>query len=809
MLALKHAFRQLIKSPGFTFTALATLAICLGANLTIFAVIDAVLVRALPFPDPERLAIVYNAYPGAGVERAGASVPNYLDRRKSMQAFSSVAIFRDEVLTVGDTGSPVRVPSASVSPEFFATLGVPLALGHTFTDDQMAYGPNEVAVLTDAFWRNHFNADANVVGRTFLNDGIKITVIGVLPRDFRFLSSKAQFYRPCAFMPDERKTASRHSNNWSMFACLAPGVTFASAQSEMDAFNARQASDDPYAAMVKGAGYHTVVRSLHEDHVHEVKPILLLLQSGVLFLLLIGGVNLANLLLIRASGRTKELAVRQALGAGRRHIAGEVLVETTLLALGGGLLGLLLGAFGIRLLQVLGTDQLPLGATIVFDGRLAAFALGAAVLVGLVLAAPIVWFNLHSKLAPSLQAESRGGTASRAAQRLRHGFIITQVALAFVLLAGAGLLGISLQRVLENSPGFNPDNLLTGRIALPWINYKDDASRLAFIEKLLPALRTLPGITHVAIDTGLPFGGGSSNSAVIVEGQVVPPGESIRAHFLSTVSADYWPTMEIPLLQGRFFEEADNHRTPQVCVVDQAFAQRYWPDGKVVGRRLAVDVKFTEDNAITIVGVVANVKQNELAETTGHGAVYFNFTPNTPNGFTLLVRSPLPPASIAPMVSKAILQLDSGLPLDDIRPMRTRIDDSLVARRSPAILAGIFAGVALLLAAIGTYGVLAYSVNQRYREIGVRMALGARPGQIGRQFLELGLRLLAAGTIFGVIGAWLAGRAMQGVLFGVPSVHPATLLGTAIVLSIVTLIACLLPARRATKIDPMVALRAE
>jgi predicted permease len=806
---LRYAFRQLSRTPGFTATAIATLALCLGANFAIFAVVDAILVRSLPFPQPDRLVAVFNGYPGAGVERSSASIPNYFDRRDAIKAFASVAIHQDGSVVVGAAGSPHRVPTARVSPEFFATLGVPLAMGRAFTDDHLKYGTDEVAVLTDGFWRSHFAADPHVLGRTFLNDGLTITVIGVLPRAFRFLSSRAEFYRPASHAPEDRQLDRRHSNNWNMIARLAPGATLADAQAQVDAFNAQQTASDPLAQIIKDSGYHTTVSPLHADYVRTVKPTLVLLQCSVLFLLLIGAVNLANLLLIRASGRVKELAVRQALGAGRRHIAAEVIVETTVLALGGGLLGLLFGWLGVKLLRSLGAGQLPLGGTIAFDAPLAAASLAGAIVVGLALAAPIIWFSLHAKLAPILQAETRGGTSSRAAQRLRHGFIVAQIALAFVLLSGAGLLGLSLKRVLETPAGFNPDHILTGQLVLPWKNYKDDASRRAFVERLLPAIRALPGVTHVAINTNLPFAGNTNDSVITVEGYAPRPGESIRAHYLAAVTSDYWPMMNIPLLRGRWLEDADNGRPLRVCVVDQAFADHYWPGVDPIGRRLAQNVTIDEKTATTVVGVVASVKQNELAEPTGHGAVYFPYSTFNSGFFSLAVRTSLPPASLAPMVRKAILQLDPELPIDDLRPMQARIDDSLIARRSPAILAGVFAAAALLLAAVGTYGVLAYAVSQRRREIGVRMALGALPQQILAQFLGLGAKLLVVGIVLGVLGAWAAGRAMQSVLFGVGAWHPGVLAATAGVLLGVVFFALFLPSRRAARVNPIDALRAE
>lgn len=804
-----HAFRRLCRTPAFTATAILTLGLCLGANFAIFAVVDAILVRPLPYPDSSRLVTVYNQYPGAGVPRSSASIANYFDRRHAIAAFSSVSIYQGGGVTVGDSGSPHRVQIARVSPEFFATLGVPLAAGRAFTDKDLSYSTDQVAIITDQFWHSQFGGDPHVLGRTFLNDGLTVTVVGVLPKGFRFLSLDAAFYRPASYAPDDRLPNRRHSNNSNMIARLAPGATIAAAQAQMDAFNLKQLADDPLANLIKGAGYHTTVASLHADYVATVRPTLLLLQAGVLFLLLIGAVNLANLLLIRASGRTKELAVRQALGAGRRHVAMEVIAETTVLALGGGLLGLLLGWLGVDLLRSLGANDLPLGGTIVFDPRVAMLSILGALGVGVVLAIPVIWFSLHANLAATLQAESRGGTTGRAAQRLRHGFIVAQIALAFVLLSGAGLLGISLRRVLATPAGFNPDHVLTGSIALPWKGYKDDKARIAFIDRLLPALRALPGVTHVAITTDLPFAGNTADSAITVEGHTPKPGETIRAHYLAGVSSDYWSLMDIPLIRGRVFDASDTQRPERVCVVDKAFADYYWPGGDPLGHRLAQDVAVNKDNAFTIVGVVASVKQTDLAEVPGHGAVYFPYNHFYNGAFALLVRSTLPTSALAPMVQKALLKLDPELPLDDVKPMQARIDDSLIARRSPAVLAAIFAAAALLLAAVGTYGVLAYAVAQRQREIGVRMALGARPQQILAQFMGLGFRLLLVGVMLGALGAWAASRAMQSMLVDVSSLPFAIVAVAAAAMLVVVCLAVALPSRRAALIDPVEALRAD
>ena len=807
--ALKIALRSLLRTPGFTATVLATLALCLAANLTIFAVLDAVVIRSLPFPRSDELVTLFNAYPDAGVPRSQTSLTNYYDRRHAMKAFSSMAVFQESANTVGDVDSPTRVLTARVSVDFFKTLGVPLALGREFNESEMKYGPDGVAILSDGYWRNHFGADPNVLGKTFLNDGLQVTVVGVLPPWFRYLSSSAQFFRPAAHNADEVSPKNRHSNNWEEVARLEPGVTVAQAQEEINAFNAVQLKDDPYKDIISKSGFNTNVRGLREDHVREVRPMLILLQFGVALLLLIGGVNLANLFLIRASGRTKELAVRQALGARGCHVVSDIFAETGLVALAGGALGILLGSMGVQLIRLLGTDSLPLGSTIQFDHRVAAAAMGTAILSGIVLAFPVLWLVLHSDPAEGLRSESRSGTSGPGVQRLRQYFVVIQVSLAFVLLSGSGLLAVSLKRVLNVPPGFRPEHVYAGNIPLPWNSYRTTQTREEFVERLIPSVRASPGVTHAAITTYLPFSGGGDDSAITVFDD--PTHSPIRAHYQNSVTGDYWTTLHIPLLRGRLFTDDECRQKAHVVVVDQAFAARYWPTGDSLGKQIGMDVSKDRSEAFRIVGVVATVKQNNLTEEADHGAVYFPF-PNeamSTGFFALVVESPLPEETLAPMVRKAMYAIDPQIPLAQFRSMDDRIAETLVTRRSPAVLAGVFALVALLLATIGTYGVLSYAVSQRRREIGVRLALGAQPGQIQAQFLSLGMKLFGVGSALGIAGGWLAGRAMQSILFNVPAVHPLILIATLLVLGTVALGACYLPARGASRVDPTVALRDE
>jgi predicted permease len=811
-LHLRRALRLMAKTPSFTVTALVTLALCLGANLTIFAVVDSVVLRPLPLPEPERLVRVFNTYPRAGVPDDGCSVTNYYERRGQLPALASLAVMRPRTAVVGLTGATDREEVAQVSPEFFATLGVPLAQGRAFTEEETAPATQDVAILTDAYWRQRLGTDPRALGSTVRVDGVAKTVVGILPPEFAFLSSRARLYLPFASSPDQRVASHRHwGSGAQMVARLAPGATVAQAQAQIDRQNAVLEAGDAMGQKMAEAGFRTLVVPLQKDHVAQVRPTLLLLQAGVLFLLLIGGVNVANLLLIRASGRLKEFAVRQALGAGRRHVVAEVVAETTVLTAIGGLLGLAVGAAGIRLLGVFGADHLPLGARIAFDARVALVALAGAIVLGLALAVPIAWYNLRGHAAEALHSESRGATTSRAARRLRHGFLVAQMALAFVLLSGAGLLGLSLDKVMALSPGFRPDSVITGQIALPWKTYQDAPARTAFTERLLAEVARQPGVVAAGVSTNVPLSGRDGKSSATVKGYVLPPGETLHGIYSYGVGGDYFQVLRVPLRAGRFLDADDSRRPERVAVVDEDFARRYFPDGNAIGGRLFQGgQEGPEASAFTIVGVVAPVKQAGLTEDVAQGAVYYPYIHRADNDDVFVVaRTSLPPESLAGALRGAVRTIDPDLPVTGIRTMEGRIADSLVGRRSPALLATLFSALAVLLTAVGTYGVLSYAVAQRRREIGLRMALGARPEQVRGQFLALALRLLAAGTVLGVVGAALTGRAMQALLFQVPGVHLATLMATAAILAVVALAACLVPSRRAARISPMEALAEE
>src|SRR5437773_285613 len=588
---LKFALRQLRKAPAFTVTSLATIAICLGSNLAIFAVIDSVLLRPLPFPQSDRLVTIFNTYPKAGVENDGSSLTNYYERRGNIPAFSSLSIFRDSTEVVGDIGSTQQEEVMRISPEFFTTLGVGPVIGRSFNESE-TITPVEnhgVAILTGAYWRQRLNSDPNVLGREIRVNGVPRKIVGVLPPDFRFLSSEARLFLPLTSRLEQRTPQQRHSGGGGthMIARLKPGATISEAQSQIDAHNAAVEKDNPEAKMMAEAGFRSPVLPLHADHVRSIRPTLLLMQAGVFFLLLIGAVNLVNLLLIRASGRAKEMAIRQSMGASRRHVVSQAMVDTVLLTFCGGVLGLAVGAWGIRLLEILGADRLPLGAHIAFDGWLALIGLVGAILLGVVIAVPIAWFNLSSHLANALQSESHTGTISRAAQRLRHGFIVAQIALAFVLLAGAALLGLSLKKVMAVPPGFRADHVLIGQFTLPFGKYPDESSdRVAVLNRLLEAIGQQPGVAAAGTITNVPLSGDNGKTAVTPKGYVPQRGESLHGHYSYGVSGDYFSALGIPLREGRFLTSADSHRPERVCVVDEDFARRYWPKGGALGQRV-------------------------------------------------------------------------------------------------------------------------------------------------------------------------------------------------------------------------------
>ena len=808
---LRYVVRGLRKAPAFTVTALATVATCLGANLAMFALIDSILLRPLPFPESDRLVTIFNTYPKAGVPRDGSSLTNYYERRGSIPAFSSLSIYRDGTEVVGETGSTQQEKVMRVSPDFFTTLGVGPVIGRSFNEvETTAPVENHAAILTDVYWRQRFNSAPHVLGREIRVNGAARTIVGVLPPDFRFLSSEARIFLALTSRVEQRTPEQRHSGGGGthMIARLKPGATIAEAQSQIDAHNASVEKDNPQAKMMADGGFRSPVLSLHGDHVRSIRPTLWLMQAGALFLLMMGAVNLVNLLLIRASGHVKEMAIRRSMGASRRHVVTQVMVETILLTALGGLVGLMVGASGIRLLEVLGANRLPLGAHVAFDGRLAAIGVAGAVLLGVVIALPIAWFNLRSPLENALRAESRTGTIGRTAQRLRHGFVVAQIALAFVLLAGAALLGLSLKKVMAISPGFRTDHVITGQFTLPFAPFPS-AQRVAVLDRLLERVGRQPGVAAAGTITNVPLSGDNGKTAVTPWGHVPQPGESLQGHYVYSVNGDYFSALGIPLREGRFLTSADSHRPDRVCVVDEDFARRYWPKGGALGQRVFQGSDSDEAELFTIVGVVGAVKQAELTEPQGQGAVYLPYRYRDSGNIFVVTRTSQLPEAFADSLRKLVRATDPELAIDDIRSMETRIAETLIGRRSPAMLAGLVAGVALILAAIGTYGVLSYTLAQRRREIGIRMALGAERSNVLVLVLKQGLQLTIIGVVVGLAGAFGLSRFIASLLYGVAPTDPITMAAVIMTITVAATVASGLPAWHASRLDPATTLREE
>lgn len=810
MTDFRFALRRLRRQPGFALTAVLTLGLCLGANLTIFAVFDSALIRGLPYQSPQQLITVYNSYPKAGLERDRTSLHNYYAWRERVDAFESVSALRYGTELIGATGATERRKVIRISPEFFATLGTQPVLGRAFNEAETTPGQGQSVIISDAYWRQHYAADRQILGQKMRVSGNLMTIVGVLAPDFRWIAGNAQIYVPLVSNAEQRAVNSLHVGSVDAIARLKPGVTIAQAQRQVEADNQIQSRNFPWADEVNAAGFRVTVVNLQADHVAAIRPSLLLLQIGVLCLLLIGSVNLVNLMLVRVSARRKEIAVRQALGAGRLHLLREVLSESLLLSALGGLLALGVCAAGIAVMTSWGADRLPMVAPLAVNGRLLLTAVAAALSIALVMALPALWSNLRRPSTDAIHAEARGGSANRSSQRLRHGFIVGQIALAFVLLSCAGLLALSLQRSMAVDPGFRADNLLTAELALTSAAHQRTDDRVQFVDRLLNRMANLPGVSAAAISTNLPARGvGSDNetNVMTIVGQTPEPGTPPSLHYTYGVSGDYLKAMAIPLVAGRFLDQRDDPGSSRNCVVDQDFADIHWPDGNAVGQRLFNGPDPGPANeAFNVVGVVGSVKQTDFTEGRGNGTIYFPYRYFSNSDVYLVARSQQPAQSLAPVLRGLLGEIDPELALAGLSSMQNRIDTTFVARKSPALLALAFASIALVLAGIGTYGVFSYAVALRRHEVGLRMAVGAMPGQIRQHFMGLGLRVFVTGSLIGLAGSWLAGRLMGGMLFAVSSFDPTVLLTSATLLAAVSLLACLIPSQRAAAISPMTVL---
>ena len=812
---MRFAGRILWKDRGFAITALLTLGICIGANAAIFANVYSVLLRPLPVPEAAQLVHMYNAYPAAGVTGGSTGVTDYYDRLEETTVLQEQALYNTRGVTLGGQAEPQRVVAMVSTPSLLRLLQVHPVRGRVFSEEEGEIGKTNKAILTYASWQQWFGGQDSAVGRDVRINGEPFAVVGVLPQGFSFLDPDAKLWIPVAFSAEEKSDDNRHSNNWSYVGRLKPGSTVEQARQQIDALNARNLDRFPnFKQILINAGFHTVVVPLQDYLVRDIRSTLYLLWGGVVFVLLVGGVNVTNLLLVRSSARMKELATRHALGAGLGRIAGQLLTETVLLALGGAVLGLGLGYAGVRGLARLSLDATPQGTEVVMDATVVVFtfglALALAILIGLI---PILSLR-HMNLSQIFREEGRSGTASRGARVVRRVLVTAQVAFAFMLLIGAGLLLASFQRVLAVRPGFEPAHVLTGRVSPPASRYKEDAQLIAFWSQLLDRVRGLPGVQAAGTTTNIPLGGDFSDSVILAEGYAMSPGESLISPYSSSVSPGYFEAMTIPLKRGRLFTASDDERAPKVLIIDERLAGRFWKNGDPVGRRMWKPESAEEltrgpgpkSHYYTVVGVLGNVRTTGLTEKEPVGAYYFPFAQNVGRGMTLVTRTAGDPASLVGAIRQQVTAMDPELPFFAVKPMQQRVEESLVSRKTPMMLATLFGAIALFLAAVGIYGVLAYQVAQRRKEIGIRMALGSDGRRIFGLIVSEGLWLLCLNIGVGLAGAFAIRRAMETQLFGVQPMDPVVLALVTGVLGIVALLACAVPARRAARIDPLIAL---
>ncbi len=802
--------KALWKDRGFSTTAILTLAVCLGANVAIFTIVNSVLLRPLPVPESERIVFISNQYPGAGVpEIWSVGIPDYLDRRRQMtNVFEEEAMFRSEDQTVDLNGTPERVKGMRITASMFPLLRTSPAIGHAFTEADGEPGNEQKVILSYGLWQQLYGGNKDVVGKDLRINGRPKTIVGIMPREFTF-DAKVRLWLPYAFTEREKSDDSRHSNNSSEIARLRPGATIQQAQAQVDAMNAANLERFPKSKpFLINAGFHTQVRWLQNVLVRDVKSMLYLLWAGAAFVLLIGGVNIANLALARANVRRKEIATKLALGGSRLQVARSLLVESVILALAGGAGGFVFGAAVLRSLGAIGLDEIPRASEIHFSLPVILFALATSVVAGILIGLVPVAHLSQIKLSTVLREETRTGSGGTRSRALRRGLVVAQVGLACVLLIGAGLLLASFRKLLAVDPGFKSDGVITISTALPQVKYPDDKWR-PFMNRTFEALRSIPGVRSAGATTSIPFGGRFDKNVILAEGYTMKPGESVIAPMQVEVSPGYFETMTTPLKRGRYFNEHDSSDAPPVAIIDERLAQKFWPGADPIGKRMYEPgdddlTKITTKTKFwTVVGVVADV---QLADLTGEkqpvGTYYFSLDQSPSPRFTLAVKTTMDPAALTKTLRAEMAKIDSDVPLFEIRTMDERTQLSLTRRRAAMILGLAFASVALFLSAIGIYGVLTYLVTQRTREIGIRIALGSSAGSVFKLVIREGMLLVAIGLVVGLSGAAGMRSFIQSQIFGVGAMEPSVISLVVAGLTAVALAACVLPARRATRVDP-------
>jgi len=800
---VRFGFRMLVKNPGFTIVAVIALALGIGANSAIFSVINTVLLRPLPYKYPDRLVMVWEEATHQGFPRNTPAVANYIDWRDQNHVFEDMAAIAPQSFNLTGVGEPERIDGRRVSASLFHLLGVEPQLGRAFLREEDKAGANRVVIMSHGLWQRRFGADRSIIGRAVMLNGESYTVAGVMPPTFQFPSREDQLWVPIAFTPKEGTDRGNHYIE--VVGRLKRGISLQQAQAEMNTIAARLQQQYPEFNTRIGA----VVVPLHEHVVGNIKPALLVLLGAVGFVLLISCANVANLLLARAAVRQKEIALRVALGASRSRLTRQFLAESVLLAGLGGVAGLLLSVAGIKLLKGFIPETISQAQAITVDARVLIFTVAVSLVTGLIFglapAAQASNFNLNETLKEGGQESVSGSRGNR----IRGLLVISEVAVSFILLIGAGLLINSFVRLRNVDPGFRTDHLLTMKVELPEVKYSDRARRSAFYTELVRRVETLPGVKSAAVASNLPLTYNGDSITISIEGRPDPPPDQRPDVVTRVISPRYFATMGIQLLQGREFTERDRADSPGVVVISEKTARHFWPGENPIGKRLKPGSSGNRRPWLEIVGVVKDVRQIELtAEPKLQMYLPYEqadfFQPNA-----LVVRTNIDPVSLAATVRKTVWDIDKDQPVSNISSMEQVLSESVARQRFSTLLLGIFATLALILAAVGIYGVMSYSVAQRTHEIGIRMALGAQRTDVLKLTLSQGLRLVLIGVIAGLAAAVMLTRVMSSLLFGVSATDPVTFATIVLVLMSAALLANYIPALRATKVDPMVALRYE
>jgi predicted permease len=815
---VRYGIRMLAKTPGFAAVAVLTLALGIGANTAIFSVVNAVLLRPLPYKNAGQLVHVWGKLEKLGIPINSISDPEWWELKDGSQSFSELAAFVPDDganLTSADS-RPARVTEGDATSSLFSILGVQPQLGRIFTAEEDEPGKSHVVLLSDSLWRSAFGSDPNVVGKIVHLDGTGYTVVGVLPPGFQFEGSH-DIWNPLGL--DRAKPQDRGSHYLSVIGRLKPGVTLAQASLEMDRFAAQLAREYPdYIPYGSDAGWGVFLVALQEQIVGKVRPALLVLLGAVGFVLLIACVNIANLLLARASTREREIAIRAALGAGKRRIVSQLLTESVLLALVGGAFGLALSYWGVDALRALSPGNLPRASEIGVNATVLGFTLGLSLLTGVIFGLVPALHVAGTNLQDCLKEGGRGTSSGLGGRSLRNALVVSEIALALVLLVGAGLMIRSFRRLLEVDPGFQTRNVLTMQLSLPDTTYKDGTPVFSFYHQLLERVKNLPGVEAAGAVSKLPLADSNNSGSVFLQDTPATGLQRFMNYpFLEVdrrmATPGYFDAMRIPVVRGRLFTEADNENAPFVAIVDTDFAQRLWPGQEPVGKHVAIDgipnANPMQPRWRTVVGVVAHVK-NRTLDFEGREQAYF---PEAQVSYirtmTLAVRTSLDASSLAGAIREQVAALDRDLPIYEVSTMQQRLDTSVAQPRLNLVLLAAFAALALVLAGVGIYGVMAYSVTQRTHEIGIRMALGAQHEDVMKLVITQGLKLAVLGVGIGLVVALGVTRFMSSLLFGVQATDPVTFALVALALTGVALAACYVPARRAMRVNPIIALRYE